>query len=130
MTPSVRTGLLSLVVGVVALVATPGTASAQFVGSVTVYDLPSYAPVAPVTYYGPSPIVAPVVQFAPVAPVVVARPVVAPVVVQSAYYAPAPIVPVYSYPAYSSYYVAPLPRHYTARYRSTPYGYVVRERAW
>ena len=123
MTPSVRTGLLSLLMGVVAIVATPDTASAQFVGSVTVYDLPSYPPVAPVAYYGP----APVVQFAPVAPVVVPRPVVAPVVVQSAYYAPAPVVPVYSYP---SYYVAPVPRPYSVRFRSTPYGYVVRERAW
>jgi len=129
MLSSIRPSLLSLLIGLAVFTASPETASAQFVGGVTVYNLPSYQPVAPVAYYGP--VLAPVTPVLQAAPVVVARPVIAPVpvIVQSAYYAPAPVavVPSYSYP---SYYVAPLPRGYTVRYRSTPYGYHYRERAW
>jgi hypothetical protein len=127
----VRPGLLSLVIGMAVFAASPETASAQFVGGVTVYNIPSYQPIAPVAYYAPAPVYAPVFQAAPV---YVPRPVLAPVVVQSAYYGPAPIAvaPAYSYSSYSSYHVvAPLPpRGYTVRYRSTPYGYTYRERAW
>lgn len=131
----VHPGLLSLIVGMAVFAASPETASAQFVGGITVYNIPSYQPVAPVAYYAPAPVYAPVIQAAPVfVPRPVLAPVpVAPVVVQSAYYGPAPIAvaPAYSYSTYSSYYVAPLaPRGYTARYRSTPYGYTYRERAW
>jgi hypothetical protein len=157
-TSFLRPALLALVIGLAVGVGAPTTAQAQFVGSVQVYNLPSYQPVAPVVQYGfpaysypaygyPAYNVAPVVVNRPVyVPVPVAQPypVIVPqaTVVHSAYYSPHP-VPAAVVPTYyrSSFYAGPYSSRttfrtygpgpdYTSYYRATPNGYVYRERAW
>jgi hypothetical protein len=138
-TSFLRSGLPMLVIGLALGSLTPSTAQAQFVGSVQVYNLPSYQPVAPVVQYGyPVPNYPtygyPVYGVAPVVvnrPVYVPQPVPVPVaqpypvfvpqttVVHSAYYSPHP-VPAAVVPSYyrSSFYAGP----YSSRTTFRTYG--------
>ena len=138
-TSFLRPALLALVIGLAVGVGAPSSAQAQFVGSVQVYNLPSYQPVAPVVHYGfpsygyptysyPAYGVTPVVVNRPVyvphpvpVPVPVAQPypVVVPqaTVVHSAYFSPVGPAVVPSYYR-SSYYVGP----YSSRTTFRTYG--------